>query len=155
MEGEYTSRSVTSELSHVLLEEIRDDFERHERGELSDSTPLLAAGEGDVFEARRKSLAEDKKKRKFTNRQKYFMACFIILNFANFLCYSLIAPFFPNEVSVRSETGFLEISSLFQVIKKGGNATISGLIFASYEFVMLIMGPVFGKYVSFLSNFRL
>lgn len=62
-----------------------------------DQSPLLAD----------QSLADDvliaegevkKQSRKFTTNQKLVLAAFCATNFCNFLVYSLIAPFFPNEV---------------------------------------------------------
>ena len=41
---------------------------------------------------------EGKKKRKFTRRQYLMLATLCTLHFATLACYSLIAPFYPNEV---------------------------------------------------------
>lgn len=45
--------------------------------------------------------------------------------------YSLFAPFFPAES-----------------IKKGLSQTQVGIIFGVYQFVLLVLSPVFGKYVN-------
>jgi hypothetical protein len=50
--------------------------------------------------------------------------------------YSLFAPFFPAES-----------------IKKGITQTQVGIIFAVLEFLLLILSPVFGKYVIKFSSF--
>ena len=44
--------------------------------------------------------------------------------------YSLLAPFFPSES-----------------LKKGINQTQIGIIFGVYELVVLVLSPIFGKYV--------
>lgn len=44
--------------------------------------------------------------------------------------YSLFAPFFPSEA-----------------LKKGISQTQIGIIFGIFEFVILVLSPVFGKYV--------
>ena len=49
--------------------------------------------------------------------------------------YSLLAPFFPSES-----------------LKKGINQTQIGIIFGVYELVVLVLSPIFGKYVC-VANF--
>jgi hypothetical protein len=46
--------------------------------------------------------------------------------------YSLLAPFFPSES-----------------LKKGISQTQVGMIFGVYELVVLVLSPIFGKYVCF------
>ena len=50
--------------------------------------------------------------------------------------YSLLAPFFPSES-----------------LKKGISQTQVGMIFGVYELVVLVLSPIFGKYVCFETVF--
>ena len=67
------------------------------------------------------------------NLTKSQLKTIILLIFYFFLSsayYSLLAPFFPSEA-----------------IKKGISQTQVGFIFGIFEFVILILSPIFGKYV--------
>lgn len=69
-------------------------------------------------------------RRRMTSQQRAILAALCALNFCGYACYSNIAPFFP-----------------YEVVRKGGSATWTGLIFACYQLVMFIMGPLVGRYI--------
>uniref|UniRef100_UPI00358FDA4A MFS-type transporter SLC18B1 isoform X2 n=1 Tax=Myxine glutinosa TaxID=7769 RepID=UPI00358FDA4A len=52
------------------------------------------------------------------------------INFGCMACYSILAPFFPNEA-----------------IQKGANNTIIGLIFGIFSLTTLIVSPIAGQYI--------
>ena len=69
------------------------------------------------------------------NITKSQLRTIILLSFYFFLTscyYSLFAPFFPGEAA-----------------RKGINQTRVGIIFGIYQLVLLILCPIFGKYVSY------
>ncbi|XP_059474514.1 MFS-type transporter SLC18B1-like [Neocloeon triangulifer] len=64
----------------------------------------------------------------FDRDQKLVFASLALVDFVSFCSMSIMAPFFPKEASA-----------------KGVNATVSGLVFSFYAFVMFISSPIFGK----------
>ncbi|ESN93938.1 hypothetical protein HELRODRAFT_87910, partial [Helobdella robusta] len=72
-----------------------------------------------------------------TCKEKLFMVItFCAANFFIVLAYSTLAPFFPTEAQ-----------------KKGISSTFVGLVFGSYELVLLIASPFYGTYISIGAKF--
>jgi uncharacterized protein YhhL (DUF1145 family) len=72
-----------------------------------------------------------KKPSRLTKIQLMILFILIFDAFMGAAYYLLLAPFFPAEA-----------------IKKGISQTQVGIIFGVFEFIILILSPVFGKYVS-------
>lgn len=70
-------------------------------------------------------------KRKYSGRQKAMLVIVLLSNFTAYACYSLMAPFFPNEM-----------------VSKGGTATIAAAVLSSYNFVIFVSSPLFGGIVT-------
>ncbi|XP_033727248.1 MFS-type transporter SLC18B1-like [Pecten maximus] len=68
--------------------------------------------------------------RALSRKQKLIVFSFCIVGFANFLCLSLIAPFFPKEAREK------DVSNL-----------VSGWIFAAFPLTQFIFAPAFGKLI--------
>lgn len=68
--------------------------------------------------------------RTLTRKQKCIVLSFCIVGFANYLCLSLIAPFFPKEAR-----------------NKGISNMVSGWIFAAFPLTQFIFAPAFGKLI--------
>jgi hypothetical protein len=67
------------------------------------------------------------------SRTQFVTVSLIFVNiFLGSAYYSLFEPFMPGEA-----------------IKKGISQTQVGIIFGVYQFVMLVLSPIFGKYVIF------
>ncbi|XP_013381874.1 MFS-type transporter SLC18B1 [Lingula anatina] len=64
---------------------------------------------------------------KWTTRQKLTVLTFALANLGATCCFSLLAPFFPDEAA-----------------KKGSTKTTTGLIFGCFELVIFISSPIFG-----------
>ncbi|CAB3369675.1 Hypothetical predicted protein [Cloeon dipterum] len=64
----------------------------------------------------------------FDRKQKLVFASLALVDFVSFCSMSIMAPFYPKEASA-----------------KGVNATVSGLVFSFYAFVMFVSSPLFGK----------
>lgn len=81
-------------------------------------------------------LVEDQKSselEKRTNLSKSQIITIVLLSFFFFLTssyYSLLAPFLPQEA-----------------IKKGMSQTQIGIIFGVYQLILLVLSPIFGKYL--------
>lgn len=69
-----------------------------------------------------------------TRRQLTSLACVAYGNFWVAACVSLQAPFFPHEAE-----------------KKGATSSVYGLVFGVYELMIIIMSPVFGRFVTVAS----
>lgn len=65
---------------------------------------------------------------KFTKRQWLTLIVISIADFANAVCVSLQAPFYPQEAE-----------------KKGASATEYGLVFGIFELVVFIISPIYGR----------
>jgi len=76
----------------------------------------------------------DKIKKLFRNRkEKLLLFSTALLYLSSFCAFSTIAPFYTQEA-----------------LKKGASTTISGLVFASYPLVIVILSPFIGKYLPVL-----
>ncbi|XP_015604899.1 MFS-type transporter SLC18B1 [Cephus cinctus] len=69
--------------------------------------------------------------RQFTKRQWLTLIVISIADFANAICVSLQAPFYPHEAE-----------------KKGASATEYGLVFGIFEFVVFIISPIYGQHLN-------
>ncbi|XP_048513944.1 MFS-type transporter SLC18B1-like [Athalia rosae] len=69
--------------------------------------------------------------RQFTRRQWLTLIVISIADFANAICVSLQAPFYPQEAE-----------------KKGASATEYGLVFGIFEFVVFVISPVYGQHLN-------
>lgn len=67
---------------------------------------------------------------KFTKRQWLTLIVISLADFANAICVSLQAPFYPQEAE-----------------KKGATASEYGLVFGIFELVVFIISPVYGQYL--------
>ncbi|XP_041361690.1 MFS-type transporter SLC18B1-like [Gigantopelta aegis] len=65
--------------------------------------------------------------------KRFLLVMMFFGNVFVFSGYSLLSPFFPNEAA-----------------KKGTSPGLVGLIISSYEFVMFLTAPLFGKYIATL-----
>lgn len=102
--------------------------------------------------------------RGFNNRQWILLFIFGMIDLLASITISLQAPFFPKEASLISLQVFFSLG-LFTQMKyyevfqlkfaqfrlqaelKGASATEYGLVFGSFEFIVFITSPLFGKYV--------
>ncbi|KAL7304143.1 hypothetical protein TKK_0003595 [Trichogramma kaykai] len=64
----------------------------------------------------------------FTQKQWFTLIVICVANFANAICVSLQAPFYPAEAE-----------------KKGATATEYGLVFGIFELVVFLVSPFYGK----------
>lgn len=71
-----------------------------------------------------------KEKLGFTKLQKMTFFCLCLVNFTSYLSYSVIAPFYPQEASL-----------------KGMREAVSGFVFSIYALTMMVFSPIFGKLV--------
>ncbi|KAI4485992.1 hypothetical protein M0804_006481 [Polistes exclamans] len=71
--------------------------------------------------------------RQFTKRQWLTLIVISIADFANAICVSLQAPFYPQEAE-----------------KKGASPTEYGLVFGVFELVVFIISPVYGKHLNWI-----
>ncbi|XP_011498704.1 PREDICTED: MFS-type transporter SLC18B1-like [Ceratosolen solmsi marchali] len=67
----------------------------------------------------------------FTKRQWLTLIVISIADFANAICVSLQAPFYPHEAE-----------------KKGASATEYGLVFGIFELVVFIISPIYGQHIN-------
>ncbi|NP_001153495.1 uncharacterized protein LOC100123296 precursor [Nasonia vitripennis] len=67
----------------------------------------------------------------FTKRQWLTLIVISIADFANAVCVSLQAPFYPQEAE-----------------KKGASATEYGLVFGIFEFVVFVISPIYGQHIN-------
>ncbi|XP_012275314.1 MFS-type transporter SLC18B1 [Orussus abietinus] len=67
----------------------------------------------------------------FTRRQWLTLIVISIADFANAICVSLQAPFYPHEAE-----------------KKGASATEYGLVFGIFELVVFIISPIYGQHLN-------
>lgn len=83
---------------------------------------------------RRSSLASQKSSlsfRELSTRKKWTLVLMAFANFAACTCFSLLAPFFPQEAA-----------------KKGASQTIIGMIFSCFELWIFISAPFYGNYLT-------
>lgn len=80
------------------------------------------------------SLKRPKKSKKLNLKKLILILTLGYVSFTSYSCYSLLAPFLPREAEHRGLT-----------------PTQYGIIFASYEFVRLVMSPVCSIIVSITS----
>ncbi|XP_396217.2 MFS-type transporter SLC18B1 [Apis mellifera] len=66
----------------------------------------------------------------FTKRQWLTLIVISIADFANAICVSLQAPFYPQEAE-----------------KKGASPSEYGLVFGIFEFIVFIISPLYGQYL--------
>ncbi|XP_076456374.1 MFS-type transporter SLC18B1-like [Babylonia areolata] len=69
--------------------------------------------------------------RRLPSHKKWTMVAMAFANFAASTCFSLLAPFFPNEAS-----------------KKGATQTVTGLIFSTFELWIFVSSPVYGYFLT-------
>ncbi|KAJ8673676.1 hypothetical protein QAD02_004938 [Eretmocerus hayati] len=67
----------------------------------------------------------------FTKRQWLTLIVISIADFANAICVSLQAPFYPKEAAA-----------------KGASATEYGLVFGIFELVVFFISPIYGKHIN-------
>ncbi|XP_064480850.1 MFS-type transporter SLC18B1-like [Ornithodoros turicata] len=67
---------------------------------------------------------------RWTKLQKTTLFCLCLVNFTSYLSYSVIAPFYPQEASL-----------------KGMREATSGFVFSVYALTMMAFSPIFGKLV--------
>ncbi|XP_074598642.1 MFS-type transporter SLC18B1-like isoform X2 [Brevipalpus obovatus] len=65
---------------------------------------------------------------KFNDQQKWILLCLCLVDFSAFASMSIIAPFFPYEVSLRGQSTY-----------------ISGLIFSVYSITVVFSSAIFGR----------
>ncbi|XP_070535327.1 MFS-type transporter SLC18B1-like [Ptychodera flava] len=73
------------------------------------------------------NLAESKG---FTRRQKLTLLSIWLANFADFISFSILAPFFPTEAN-----------------RMGASDTIVGLVFGCFALITFVSSPIFGKFL--------
>lgn len=80
-------------------------------------------------------IADRKKAAKFrlSKSQKLILFSLCLVNFTSYISYSVIAPFYPQEASL-----------------KGMREAVSGFVFSVYALTMMIFAPIFGKLVPIL-----
>ncbi|RWS05685.1 MFS-type transporter-like protein, partial [Dinothrombium tinctorium] len=74
------------------------------------------------------SLIHDNQRNQLSSHQIWSLIYLAFLSFATFASVSIIAPFFPREAS-----------------QKGMTESVSGMVFAVYGFLLMLMSPVMGK----------
>ncbi|XP_035855124.1 MFS-type transporter SLC18B1-like isoform X6 [Sander lucioperca] len=67
---------------------------------------------------------------RMTRQQTLTLISMASVNFSSMICYSILAPFFPNEA-----------------VKKGASQTVIGLIFGCYAVCYFISSLIMGKYI--------
>lgn len=65
---------------------------------------------------------------KFTSQQRWILLCLCLIDFSAFASMSIIAPFFPYEVSQRGQGNY-----------------VAGLIFSVYSVTVVIASAIFGR----------
>ncbi|XP_077867385.1 MFS-type transporter SLC18B1-like [Saccoglossus kowalevskii] len=87
-----------------------------------------------------KSVEEEKnlKYSFMSRRQKFTVASISIMKFTSSLCYSVIAPFFPDKAS-----------------EVGASETETGLVFGIYALTLFLSAPIFGKFLPKLGSRRM
>ncbi|XP_069105858.1 uncharacterized protein [Argopecten irradians] len=123
----HTSQEDIPGLTPILQEENIMDRKKDDNDEVS-NTPN---GEDPEYVQILKNEPEATfSLRTLTRKQKCIVLSFCIVGFANYLCLSLIAPFFPKEAR-----------------NKGISNMVSGWIFAAFPLTQFIFAPAFGKLI--------
>ncbi|XP_055331259.1 MFS-type transporter SLC18B1-like [Paramacrobiotus metropolitanus] len=80
-------------------------------------------------------LHPDRSTGRLRKQDVYLIGMMFVVNYCNFVCFSLIAPFFPKEV-----------------VTKGGTQALASWIFGCYQLVVFLVCPQVGKHVSHLGT---
>ncbi|XP_002732493.1 MFS-type transporter SLC18B1-like [Saccoglossus kowalevskii] len=88
-------------------------------------------GSIDRDQGRDNSESHKPTKTSFTANQKWTLFSISLANFSDFVSYSILAPFFPEEAN-----------------KMGMSDSVVGLVFGCFALVMFITSPVFGKFLT-------
>ncbi|XP_070533935.1 MFS-type transporter SLC18B1-like [Ptychodera flava] len=122
MEGRIRRSSTRVSLSSHDIADLRASL----------STSLRQSAEWQhSFADYRDQSAEEK--RSYTKREYLILFSMCLANLADFLMYSVLAPFFPTLAT-----------------KMGASPTQVGLVFGCYSLTMFLLSPVFGKLIPVL-----